>query len=272
MTRGSLRMASGVPSAIFSPKCSTATRSEIPITTDMSCSISSSVSRAAGGQAEALEQRHHRAVHVGPPPERGRPAGLGRARLGGHAHVVEHGDLREDVGDLERLGQAEAVHALGRQPRDVLAPEADASGVRREQPRDDVEEGGLAGAVRSDHREDLAGLDAEAHVRQRGQRREALGDVVDLEDHAAARAREKIRRSPSSPRGMNSTMTMRTPPMTMKYQSTTEETLSRRIVKNAPPMIGPTRVPRPPIMTEMMNSPDSVHSMRSGVAKAERMG
>src|SRR5207249_2779857 len=65
---------------------------------------------------------------------------------------------------------------------------------------------------------------------------------------------------------------MRTTPMTMKYQSTMDETLSRRIVKKTPPMIGPTRVPRPPIMTEMMNSPDSVHSIRSGVAKAERIG
>ena len=60
--------------------------------------------------------------------------------------------------------------------------------------------------------------------------------------------------------------------MTMKYQSTNEETLSRRIVKNAPPRIGPTRVPSPPIITEMMNSPDSVQSIRSGVANAERIG
>src|SRR6267143_240001 len=200
--------------------------------------------------------------------------GLGRARLGGHAHGVEHGDLREDVGDLERLGQPAAVHALGRQPRYVLAAEAHRSRRRRVQPGDDVEQGGLARAVRPDHREHLAGLDAEADAGERGQRAEALGDVGDLEDHAAARPERhpKSWRSPSRPRGMKSTMTISTPPITMKYQSTTDETLSRRIVKNAPPMIGPTRVPRPPIMTEMMNSPDSVHSIRSGVAKAERMG
>src|SRR5437867_2553972 len=222
MTRGSWRIASGVPSAIFSPKCSTATRSEIPITTDMSCSISSRVS----------------------------PRSRTTLRMRAVASRV----------------------SPGRQCRAVFAPEADAPRVRREEPRDDVEEGGLAGAVRPDHREDLAGLDAEAHARQRGQRPEPLGDVVDLEDHAVARSREKIRRSPSRPRGMKRTMTMRTTPMTMKYQSTMDETLSRRIVKKTPPMIGPTRVPRPPIMTEMMNSPDSVHSIRSGVAKAERIG
>ena len=67
-------------------------------------------------------------------------------------------------------------------------------------------------------------------------------------------------------------MTTSTAPITRKYQSTTEETFSRSSVKNAPPMTGPTSVPRPPIITEMMNSPDSVHSIRSGVANAERMG
>ena len=51
---------------------------------------------------------------------------------------------------------------------------------------------------------------------------------------------------------MNSTIRTRTTPMTMKYQSTNEETLSRRIVKNAPPRIGPARVPSPPIITEMI--------------------
>src|SRR5438876_851459 len=44
MTAGSLRISSGVPSAIFSPKCRTAMRSEMPMTTLMSCSMSSRVS------------------------------------------------------------------------------------------------------------------------------------------------------------------------------------------------------------------------------------
>src|SRR5205814_8246030 len=93
---------------------------------------------------------------------------------------------------------------------------------RRGQPRHDVEQGGLAGPVRPDHREHLAGLDGEADAGERGQRAEALGDVGDLEDHAAARPerRPKSWRRPSRPRGMKSTMTIRTPPITMKYQST----------------------------------------------------
>src|SRR5262245_3109379 len=43
-TFASCRIASGGPSAIFSPKCKTATRSEMPMTTLMSCSISSTES------------------------------------------------------------------------------------------------------------------------------------------------------------------------------------------------------------------------------------
>src|SRR5256885_9010869 len=111
----------------------------------------------------------------------------------------------------------------------------------------------LAGAVRPDDREDLALADGEAHVRQRRQRAEALGDRRDLEDYAVARhcLKPRSRRKPSSPLGMKRTITMRTTPMTMKYQSTYEDTLSRRIVKTTPPMIGPTRVPRPPIITEI---------------------
>ena len=37
-------------------------------------------------------------------------------------------------------------------------------------------------------------------------------------------------------------------------------------MKNAPPMMGPTSVPSPPIMTMMMNSPEMLQCMRSGVA------
>src|SRR5262249_28740085 len=229
---------------------------------------------AARGEPERLQQPARHVVDVGTTPERRGAARLGRAGLRGHAHVVEHGDLRKDVRDLECLREAQAIDALGGQPRDVLAAEAHHAAARGEQAGHDIEQRGLAGAVGADDREDLPGLDGEADARQRGERAEAFRDVVDLEDHAAARRarREKSWRRPNSPRGMNSTMTMRTPPITMKYQSTTDETLSRRIVKNAPPMIGPTSVPSPPIITEMMNSPDSVHSMRSGVANADRIG
>src|SRR2546430_17701967 len=86
---------------------------------------------------------------------------------------------------------------------------------------------------------------------QRREGAEALGDRVDLEDYAPCRHCRKPtnRRTPRSPAGINSTISTRTPPMTMKYQSTNEGALLRRIGKNAPPGIGPTRDPRPPTIT-----------------------
>ena len=46
------------------------------------------------------------------------------ARLGGDAHVLEHGGAGQDVGDLVRAGQRLARDPVGRQPGDVLAVEA----------------------------------------------------------------------------------------------------------------------------------------------------
>src|SRR4030095_2023064 len=202
------------------------------------------------------------------------PPRLARARRRGAADVLEHRDLRKDVGDLKRLGDPEPVDLLGLEPADIPAAEPDAARGWHVEPRDHVEERGLAGAVGSDHREDLPGLDGEAHARERRKGAEALGDTVDLEDYAVARHRRQPRspRRPRSPRGMKSTMKIRTRPITMKYQSTYEETFSCRRTKKAPPMTGPTSVPIPPIMTMMMSSPEPVHSMRSGVANAERPG
>ena len=244
--RGSLRMASGGPSAIFSPKWSTAMRSEMPMTTLMSCSISSTVSprcwrdppeqrggllasrpgvmpavgsssrsrrrlawpgpgRSRGSAArrgtrfsasssrraaepEGLQQLHHRAVDVGPPPQRGQAAGLGGPRLGGDPHVVEDGDLREDVGDLEGLGEAAPVDHLGRQPGDVLALER-APGPRWAGggPEITLKSVDLPAPLGPITEKICPRADREADVGERGQRAEALGDPVDLEDHGRRR-------------------------------------------------------------------------------------
>ena len=57
-----------------------------------------------------------------------------------------------------------------------------------------------------------------------------------------------------------------TSPITIEYHCTYDETFSWSTMKNAPPMMGPTSVPSPPIMTMMMNSPEMLQCMRSGVA------
>src|SRR5207302_1978394 len=76
---------------------------------------------------------------------------------------------------------------------DVLTEEQDLAAVRLDEPRDGVEDGGLAGAVRADDPEDLAFLELEADAVQGVDAAVALRDVPGLEDrlpvlgHALAR-------------------------------------------------------------------------------------
>src|SRR5262249_9424761 len=150
-----------------------------------------------------------------------------RARLAGHADVLEDRDLREDVGDLERLGHAEAIEELGRPPREVVAAKAHAAGRGRVESGDHVEQRGLAGAVGPDDREDLTRPNLERDVVERGQSAEVAREPFDLQHrprrrrYAVARhERVSNRRRARRPRGMKSTITTRTAPITMKYQST----------------------------------------------------
>ena len=69
----------------------------------------------------------------------------------------------------------------GSRPRDILAVEHDPAGARREESADQVEEGGLAGAVGADHGAQLARLDRHRHVVDGDQAAEMPRDVFDLE-------------------------------------------------------------------------------------------
>src|SRR4029453_2334624 len=90
-----------------------------------------------------------------PPPARGRAAGLG---LYGEPYVVRHGQRAEDRRRLERTAEPAAGALERRQPGDVGAVETDRAPGRAEQPAHEVEQGGLARAVRSDPRQELARL------------------------------------------------------------------------------------------------------------------
>src|SRR5581483_6210756 len=69
---------------------------------------------------------------------------------------------------------------------DVVAIEDDAARRRRLQTRDDVEQRGLARAVRTDQAGDDSLVDADRHAVQRLQPAEAHGDVLGLEQRHAA--------------------------------------------------------------------------------------
>ena len=69
--------------------------------------------------------------------------------------------VEEELRNLERAGDAEARDRPRRVRRDVLAEKAHAAGLRLQVAGRDVEERGLAGAVRADDREVLAVDDIE---------------------------------------------------------------------------------------------------------------
>ncbi len=70
---------------------------------------------------------------------------------------------------------------VGRHALDLAAVEPDGAGVGRVQARDQVEQRGLAGAVRADQRVDLAGADREAGVADGADAAEMLRDAFDLQ-------------------------------------------------------------------------------------------
>ena len=90
-------------------------------------------------------------------------------------------------------------------PSKMIWPE-----VWREKAADQVEEGGLAGAVGADHRAQLARLDRHRHVVDGDQAAEMLRDVLDPQQAHDVAFRRMM---PSTPRGKNSTISTKNRPM-----------------------------------------------------------
>ena len=83
--------------------------------------------------------------------------------------------------DLEGAGDAELGNRARQMRRDVVAEEADGAGLRPEIAGRDVEERGLAGAVRSDDGEVLALVDVEVDAVGRDHAAEADLDAFGRE-------------------------------------------------------------------------------------------
>src|SRR5688500_12772993 len=81
-----------------------------------------------------------------------------------HGQVLGHRERREDPSVLERAAEAVTSPAVGGPRRHVLPAEDDPAVVGLEETGHEVEDGGLAGAVRSDQTEDLAWRELEGHV------------------------------------------------------------------------------------------------------------
>ena len=99
-------------------------------------------------------------------------------------HIVLDTERRERPHDLERTPDAAPADAVGRQAVDALAGKTDGAAIRREYPGDHVEQRGLAGAVRSDHREDAAFRHFETKLVHGKKPAEAFADAFDFQERA----------------------------------------------------------------------------------------
>src|SRR5207247_10133105 len=90
----------------------------------------------------------------------------------------------EQVDVLDGPRAAERRDAARREARDVRALDDDPARVGVVEAADHVEHGRLAGAVGPDHRDDLALLDIEAHLRHGLDPAERLRDPADLDERA----------------------------------------------------------------------------------------
>ena len=124
-------------------------------------------------------------------PEAKGVTGMG---LHGERHVVEDREIEEQRGDLERAGEAELAAAKNRQTRDIAAREADASRVGRDLAGELANQRGLAGAVRSDDRVQLALRNGERNRVGGNHAAEALAEIFDFQErvsHGAPRRADR---------------------------------------------------------------------------------
>ena len=86
--------------------------------------------------------------------------------------------------------------------------------VGREHAGDQVEQRGLAGAIRPNNREDLPLADREAHAIDRGEPAEAPRDLIDCEQaHRRSSVSRSVRASQGQrPDGLSTMITMRARP------------------------------------------------------------
>ena len=126
------------------------------------------------------------------PPEHRRQSVAQRA---GERQIVAHGELGKQAVALERAGDADARAGGHVEAGHVAVLEQDGAGIGPQIAGEQVEIGGLAGAVRADDRVAQRGFEREAHVLRHGERAERLVERAGLErDHAASSVAEATRR------------------------------------------------------------------------------
>jgi hypothetical protein len=149
-------------------------------------SIAACFGAAIAGQAEEAGEREARGVLQG--------VVLGDDQVFEHGHLREQADVLEGAHHLRRARDLVAGQLFEAQHAALRVVEADAADRRLVETGQAVEEGRLAGAVRSDDAGDLARGDVERQVVDRQQAAEAHRQALDAEQ----RWRGAHRRPPSA--------------------------------------------------------------------------
>ena len=147
------------------------------------------------GEADGGEEPQRLVVQVGEAPAVGEHReAAAMLRLRRDPHVLEHRERVEDADDLERARDAQRDDPVGEERGDGRAADPCLATVGGQEPRQEVEEGRLAGAVRADDRAQLAAAHLEGRAVHRGEGAEAPGEAADLEQGLHGRRRAGRRR------------------------------------------------------------------------------
>ncbi len=120
--------------------------------------------------------------------------------------VLGNAQPRKHALDLQRALDAEPADVVRLETGDVAPGKEDASVVGREQAGDEIEQGGLAGAVRADDGVQPSARERVAQVVDRDEAAEALGETLDAQDRLAhgSTCTLVLMGIPDSPRGSRS--------------------------------------------------------------------
>src|SRR5262249_10799689 len=131
--------------------------------------------------------------------------------------IVENAEPVEQVDDLEAASNARLDPFVDRGEGDVLALEQDAAAVRLEMPADQIDERGLAGAVRAHEREKFTLVDGEIQCAAGAKVAKPLAEIdrlgKDHEDFPRGRSLPPTAEiAPTMPVGKSMTRSTRTTP------------------------------------------------------------
>src|SRR6516164_1938047 len=141
-------------------------------------------------QADVVHDRHGAVVeamqHAFGAPEIERAAADPLQR---DADILQHGEMGKHRRDLKRAHEPEPRHFGWPQRGDVAAVEGDAAPRRDQEFAEQIEAGGLAGAVRADQRVNGPARDAQIDRADRDKAGEFLGQILGFEDDVATHKR-----------------------------------------------------------------------------------